>query len=171
MIRRLILSLLLATPMFALAQDPQPFVVTGKLGTLNTKLYLAYQLGSNRVLDSAQCVNGNFEFKGDLIYPSLAFMIADYKNVGAAKVDSKNGDALVFYLDKGTINIQSADSVHTAKIIGSPINDQYKILRAIMDDAQAKTNRMMAAALRSTNDSTLSAAERQNQMQAALKAI
>jgi peroxiredoxin len=171
MIRKLILGFLLATPVFALAQTPQPFTVTGKLGTLNTKLYIAYQLGSNHVLDSAQCVNGSFEFKGDLIYPSLAFMIADYKNVGAAKIDSKTGDALVFYLDKGTINIKSADSVHNAQIIGSPINDQYKILRAIMDDAQAKTNRMMAAALRSAGDSTLSAVDRQNQMQGALKVI
>ena len=169
--KRLIFSLLLVFPLMALAQDPQPFTVTGKLGNLNTKLYLAYQLGSNRVLDSAQCVNGNFEFKGDLVYPSLAFMIADYKNVGPMKLDSKTGDALVFYINKGTINIQSPDSVHKAQVVGSPINDQYKILRAIMDDAQAKTNRMMAAALRSANDSTVSAADRQNQMQAALKVI
>jgi peroxiredoxin len=169
--RRLILCLLLTAPLFAVAQTPQPFTVTGKLGTLNTKLYLAYQLGSNHVLDSARCVNGSFEFKGDLIYPSMAFMIADYKNVGAAKLDSKSGDALIFYLDKGTINIQSADSVYKAQVIGSPINDQYKILRAIMDDAQTKTNRLMSAALRSTGDSTLSAADRQNQMQGALKMI
>lgn len=171
MIRKLILGLLLTAPVFALGQTPQPFTVTGKIGNANTKLYLAYQLGSTKVLDSAQCVNGSFEFKGDLVYPSLAFMIADYKNAGAAKLDSKNGDALVFYLDKGTITINSTDSVHKAQIIGSPINDQYKVLRGIMEDAQNKTNRMMAAALRSTNDSTVAAADRQNQMQASLKAI
>jgi peroxiredoxin len=169
--KKLIVSLLSVFPLLALAQSPQPFTVTGKIGTANTKLYLAYQLGSNKVLDSTQCVNGSFEFKGDLMYPSMALLIADYKNEGAAKLDTKNGDGLIFYIDKGTINIQSPDSVYKAHIIGSPINDQYKTLRAIMDDAQAKTNRMMTAALRSANDSTLSAADRQNQMQAALKVI
>src|SRR5579863_5121117 len=168
MIRRFFLSLLLIAPVFAVAQSPQPFTVTGKLGTANAKLYLFYQLGSNKVLDSAQCVNGAFAFKGDLIYPSQALLIADYKNVGTNKLDPQTGDGLVFYLDKGTITIQSPDSVYKAQIVGSPINDQYKKLQAIIQDAQVKTNRMMSAAMRSTSDSTLSAADRQNQMQAAL---
>ena len=34
--------------------SPAAFNVTGKLGKPNTKLYLAYQLGSNKVIDSAQ---------------------------------------------------------------------------------------------------------------------
>jgi peroxiredoxin len=169
--RRLFLYLLLTVPVLALAQSPQPFTVTGKLGTANTKLYMAYQLGSNKVIDSAQCVNGSFSFKGDLIYPSQALLIADYKNVGASKLDPQTGDALVFYIDKGTITIQSPDSVYKAQIVGSPINDQYKKLQVIIDDAHAKTNRLMAAGLRSTSDSTLTAADRQNQMQGALKVI
>lgn len=169
--KKLIFSLLSIFPLLALAQDPQPFTVTGKLGTVNTKLYLAYQLGSTKVLDSAQCVNGAFEFKGDLIYPSLALLIADYKNAGADKLDTKTGDALVFYIDKGTITVQSPDSLYKAQIVGSPINDQYKKLQAIMEDAKLKTNRLMNAAMRSTSDSTITADDRQNQIQAALKVI
>jgi peroxiredoxin len=169
--KRIFFSVVLLMPLLALAQSPQPFTVTGKLGTQNTKLYLAYQLGSNKVLDSAQCVNGSFTFKGDLIYPSQALLIADYKNAGANKLDPQTGDALVFYLDKGTITFQSPDSVYKAQILGSPINDLYKKLQVIIDDAHAKTNRLMAAALRSTSDSTIAAADRQNQMQGALKVI
>src|ERR1700744_5977231 len=126
MIRKLILCLLLIAPILALAQTPQPFNVTGKLGTINTKLYLFYQLGSNRVLDSTQCVNGSFEFKGDLIYPSIALIIADYKGLGTSKIDFNSADKLDLYIDKGTITVQSRDSLYKAKIIGSPINDQYQ---------------------------------------------
>ena len=141
--KKLLFCLVLSLPVMAFAQSPQPFNVTGKLGTLNTKLYLAYQLGSNKVLDSAQCVNGVFEFKGDLIYPSLALLIADYKGVGATNVDVASGDKMIFYIDKGTTTLQSPDSVHTAKWVNSPINDQYKQLLAFSDDASAKTNKLM----------------------------
>ena len=171
MIRRLIFGLLIAAPVFALGQTPQPFTVNGKLGNTNTKLFLAYQAGSSRILDSAQCVNGSFEFKGDLLYPSLALLIADYKGVGASKLDSKTGDGLVFYIDKGTVTIQSPDSVYKGKIAGSPINDQYKKLQVIMEDAQYKTSRLMSAGLRATADSTISPTERQNQIQSSLKII
>ncbi|MFI5160021.1 MAG: redoxin domain-containing protein [Sphingobacteriales bacterium] len=157
-------------PLAVIAQTPQPFTVTGKLGKLNTKLYMAYQLGSNKVLDSAQCVNGVFEFKGDLIYPSLAILIADYKGVGAANVDVSNGDKTIFYIDKGTNTLQSPDSVKNTKFVNSPINDQYKQLVAINDDATAKTNQLMTDELKSATDQKPSA-DHQSQMQAKLKVI
>ena len=168
--KKLLFCLVLSLPVMAFAQLPQPFNVTGKLGTLTTKLYLAYQLGSNKVLDSAQCVNGVFEFKGDLIYPSLALLIADYKGVGSANVDVANGDKMIFYIDKGTTTIQSADSLHTAKLINSPINDQYKQLLAISDDASARTNKLMTDELKAATDQKPSA-DQQNGIQAKLKVI
>jgi peroxiredoxin len=168
--KRLFFFLVAAFPLATFAQSPQPFNVTGKLGTLTTKLYLAYQLGSNKVLDSAQCVNGVFEFKGDLIYPSLALLIADYKGVGSGNVDVANGDKMIFYIDKGTTTIQSPDSLHTAKLISSPINDQYKQLLAISNDASARTNKLMTDELKSATDQKPSA-DHQNQLQAKLKVI
>ena len=168
--KRILFLLVAACPMATFAQSPQPFNVTGKLGTLNTKLYLAYQLGSNKVLDSAQCVNGAFEFKGDLIYPSLALLIADYKGVGATNVDVASGDKMIFYIDKGTTTLQSPDSVHTAKFVNSPINDQYKQLLAISDAASASTNKLMTDELKNASDQKPSA-DRQNGMQAKLKVI
>ena len=85
--KKLFFCLLLSVPLLAFAQVPQPFNVVGKFGNLNAKIYLGYQLGSNKVLDSAQAVNGNFEFKGDLIYPSLAILVIDFKGVGLNKLD------------------------------------------------------------------------------------
>lgn len=158
-------------PIVALAQVPQPFNVVGKFGTLNAKIYIGYQLGSNKILDSAQSVNGSFEFKGNLIYPSLAVLIIDYKGIGSDKLDvGANSDKLVLYLDKGTITLKSPDSAYKAQIIGSPINDQYIKLVAIDNEVRSRTNKMMIDEVKAVNDSSHKAGT-QNQMQAKLKVI
>lgn len=167
--KKLLFCLALLLPVITFAQSPQPFNVTGKLGSLNTELYLFYQLGSNKVLDSTQCVNGSFEFKGDLMYPSVALLIADHKNAGSAKLELSTADKLVFYIDKGTIQIQSPDSVYKAQIIGSPINDQYKQLVAINDEATGRTSKMMSEEVKATTGQTT--ASQQNEIQTKLKAI
>lgn len=171
--KKLLFCLLLSLPVMAFAQVPQPFDVVGKFGSLNAKVYIGYQLGSNKVLDSAQAVNGAFEFKGDLIYPSLAILIIDYKGVGSAKMDvGANTDKLVFYLDKGKTDIQSPDSAYKAKILGSPINDQYQKLLAINQEAGNRTNKLMTDAVKSSNDpANANKTVDQNELQAKLKVI
>lgn len=167
--KKLLFCLTLLLPLITFAQSPQPFNVTGKLGSLNAELYLFYQLGSNKVLDSTKCVNGSFEFKGDLMYPSVALLIADHKNVGSAKLELGTADKLVFYIDKGTIQVQSSDSVYKAQIIGSPINDQYKQLVAINDEIRNRTSKMMTDEVKATAEK--STTNQQNEIQTKLKAI
>jgi peroxiredoxin len=171
--KKLFFCLLLSLPVLAYAQVPQPFDLVGKFGNLNAKIYLGYQLGSNKVLDSAQAVNGNFEFKGDLIYPSLAVLIIDYKGVGVSKLDvGQNADQLAFYLDKGKLTMQSPDSAYKAKIIGSPINDQYLKLLDINAEAGAKTNKLMTDQVKAVNDpANANKSIDQNAIQTKLKAI
>jgi len=171
--KRLFFCLLLLLPALAFAQVPQPFNVVGKFGNLNAKIYLGYQLGSNKVLDSAQAVNGNFEFKGTLIYPSLAILVIDFNGVGVSKLDvGPNADKLAFYIDKGTTNIQSPDSAYKAKIIGSPINDQYLKLLALNDEAGAKTSALMTEQVKMVNDpANANKPVDQNALQAKLKVI
>jgi len=169
--KKLIFFLLLSLPILGFAQIPQPFNVVGQFGNLNAKIYLGYQVGSNKILDSAQSVNGIFEFKGDLIYPSLAVLVIDFKGVGSEKLDLGAGaDKLVFYLDKGLINLKSPDSAYKTEITGSPINDQYKKLQAIENDASIKTNNMMTEEVKAATDKS-NTAEHQNQIQGKLKAI
>ena len=169
--KKLLFCLLFSLPLLAYAQVPQPFHVVGKFGKLNAKIFMGYQLGSNKVLDSAQAVNGSFEFKGDLIYPSLTILIVDYKGVGSDKLDAgPTADKMVFYLDKGTIQIQSPDSAYKAQVIGSPINDQYKKLLAIDADARSKTNKLMTDEVKAANDSTNKGGGA-NQIQSKLKVI
>ncbi|MEO6852170.1 MAG: TlpA disulfide reductase family protein [Mucilaginibacter sp.] len=169
--KKLLFSLFLLLPLLGLAQVPQPFNVVGQFGKLNAKIYMGYQLGSNKILDSAQSVNGSFAFKGDLINPSAAILVIDFKGLGADKLDMGDGaDKLIFYLDKGTITLTSPDSAYKAQIKGSPINDQYKKLIAIQDEASNKTNQMMMDEVKAVTDSS-SKTKHQNQIQAKLKVI
>jgi peroxiredoxin len=169
--KKLLFCLMLSLPVLAYAQVPQPFNVVGKFGNMNAKIYLGYQLGSNKILDSAQVVNGSFELKGDLIYPSLAILIVDYKGVGADKLDvGPTSDNLVFYLDKGKITLQSPDSAYKAQITGSPINDQYKKLLALNNEATVRTNKLMTDEVKAANDPANKGVD-QNAMQAKLKVI
>ncbi len=169
--KKLLLLLVLLLPILAFAQIPQPFNVVGKFGSLNAKVYLGYQLGSNKILDSAQSVNGSFQFKGDLIYPSAAILIIDYKGVGSDKLDlGNNADKLIFYLDKGIINLTSPDSAYKTQITGSPINDQYKKLMAIEEDASRRTNKMMIDEVKAATDTTRQGTH-PNEIQGKLKVI
>jgi thiol-disulfide isomerase/thioredoxin len=171
--KKLFFLFALLLPVLAYAQVPQPFNVVGKFGNMNAEIYLGYQLGSNKILDSTKVVNGSFELKGDLIYPSLAILIVDYKGLGSNKLDvSATSDKVVFYLDKGTINMQSPDSAYKAKITGSPINDLYQKLLAINSDASIKTNKLMTDEIKAANDSSnANKVVDQNALQAKLKVI
>lgn len=127
-------------PVLAKAQVPQPFVINNKIGNLNApaKAYLIYQLGANRVIDSAAITNGSFAFKGKVMNPTNAYLVLDHKGVGLDKLDSA-ADVLTFFVDKGEMSVNGADSVSTAKITGSSINaDNTKLvaqLKLINDKA------------------------------------
>lgn len=169
--KKIFFYLLTALPLMSFAQEPAEFNLVGKFGNFNTEIYLGYQVGSNRILDSTKMVNGSFQFKGNLIYPSFAILIMDYKGVGSSKLDAgQNADKLGFYLDKGTINMASPDSAYKAQITGSPINDQYKQLIAISTAASAKTNQFMTDAFKSAKDGQNQTVN-QNDMQTKLKVI
>jgi thiol-disulfide isomerase/thioredoxin len=167
--KRILIFVALLFPLLAFAQIPQPFTINGKIGSSNAKVYLGYTLGSNKVLDSAIMSNGTFQFKGDLIYPSNAILIIDYKNVGVNKLDVQKDDDLVFYIEKGVINISSPDSAYKAQITGSPINDLNKQLIAINNSTTVKMNTLMRDEMKSSDDKPT--VEKQNALGAKLKAI
>lgn len=139
--KRFFLYIVLFFPLAALAQDLQQFTIKGKIGNLNApvRAYLIYQLGANQVIDSAAFSNGNFNFKGQIINPVNAFIVIDRAGVGLSRLDN-SADFLSFYIDKGDLELSSADSVAKAKFKGSKINDDNNRLMAqlnpIMDEAK-----------------------------------
>src|ERR1700744_788968 len=117
MMKKIFLYLLAAFPAIAFAQDPQVFTVKGKIGNLNApqKAYLAYQLGANKMIDSAAISNGSFTFTGRLLNPTGATLFVDHRGTGISKVDSTSA-LLNFYLEKGKIDINGKDSARTAEV-------------------------------------------------------
>ncbi|MES2265359.1 MAG: TlpA disulfide reductase family protein [Bacteroidota bacterium] len=141
-------------PALAFAQNAQPFTVKSKLTNITgpATAYLVYYLGANSQTDSAKVVNGEFKFEGVIMDPVTASLFIDHKNLGFAKYveqnfpdggPSKTADGLSFFLEKGTISITGKDSIATADVVGSPINDDNKSLKAqlkvIIDKAKAIT--------------------------------
>ena len=129
--KKIFLYIIALLPLAALAQDTETFVIKSKVGSLNApaKAFLLYQLGANRVIDSAAITNGSFDFSGKVLNPTNAFLVIDRKGIGFSKLDS-TADVLSFYIDKGEIAISSPDSVSKATITGSQINDDNKKLMA-----------------------------------------
>jgi peroxiredoxin len=158
-------------PLLAVAQTPETFVIKSKVGNLNApaKAYLIYQLGANRVVDSAQITNGNFDFSGQVMSPTSAFLVVDHKGIGFTKLDS-TADVLSFYIDKGEFAVSSPDRVSNAQITGSKINDDNKKLMAqlkpVIDQAKA-----LQAQAKTASPAQQNTVEFQNAMQAKYKAL
>lgn len=166
-----ILSALL--PALAFAQAPATnFTINGKVGNVGSPAwaYLFYQVGANKVVDSAVVTNGNFIINGFLADPSYAMLVIDHQGTGVAKLGN-TPDMLTFFLDKGTINVAAAkDSVKTAVVTGSVINDDSKALAAqlkpINDDAKKLNDEKNAA-----TPTQRASAEYQHELQGRYKAL
>lgn len=158
-------------PFIASAQAPQTFALKGKVGTLNApaKAYLIYQLGANRVIDSTEIVNGSFELSGNLLNPTNAFLVVDHKGVGFEKLN-ETADVLTFFIDKGEMSVNSADSVSKAQITGSPINDDNKKLTGQLGLINEKAKKLQAE-IKSTPDAQKNSIDFQNAMQAKFKVL
>ncbi|MEO8885777.1 MAG: TlpA disulfide reductase family protein [Mucilaginibacter sp.] len=144
-----LLFLFLALPLFSIAQT-STFNIKGHVGNLNSpaRIYLFYQLGANKVADSSALVNGDFTFTGQLLNPTNAYLVTDYKGQGLNKL-TVNLDMLSFFVEKGDMSITSAtDSIAKATITGSVINDDNIKLMAqitpIMTDVSKLTAEVQA---------------------------
>ena len=158
-------------PLATLAQDAAPFTIKGKVGNLNfpSRAYLLYQVGANRVIDSAQITNGSFDFQGNIINPTNAFLVMDRNGVGFSRLDS-TADLLNFYIDKGEIDVNSPDSVSKAKITGSQINDDNKKLLAQLKPLIEQAQKLQLEES-SASQAQRNSAEFQNRMQAKHKEL
>jgi peroxiredoxin len=119
-----IFSLLFFIPFLLSAQDR--FTLLGKVGQDNSpaQAYLLYRDGKRIVTDSVKIVNGMFKFTGTIQEPVPARLIIDHKGVGFAGT-TNSADMIMMYLAKGTIQVNSPDSLKRAVFPGSVINAEY----------------------------------------------
>jgi peroxiredoxin len=134
--KKLILLAIAALPLAALAQDGT-YTVQGKVGNYNApaKMYLRYQLKGVVTTDSVTLSNGTFKFSGTAgTAPMNAYLVLNGQGTGLVYKDYKS-----IYLEKGTINVNSADSVSKATVDGTKTNldnVRYEALMKPINDAE-----------------------------------
>lgn len=122
--KRLVLSLLMASPALVFAQKGA-FTLNGKIGTLNSpaKAYLAYAADGKQVMDSAVISKGAFAFKGSVSGPTGARIIIDHTGAGLKSL-GRTADNIIVYLEPATINVTAKDSVKNVVVTGSKLNEE-----------------------------------------------
>ncbi len=147
--KKILFTVLAGLPVFAFAQTV--YTIKGKLGNLNapSKIYLTYRNDNKVILDSVQAQNGVFTFSGTVNDIIRATMVLNYSGEDITKLDRKaKQDQLQVFLEPGTINVTSTDSLSKAKITGGKINDEnaaYKVFMKPVDDKIASLNAEYAA--------------------------
>jgi peroxiredoxin len=179
--KRFFLCLAVFLPVFTFAQTAQPFTIKGKIGTLNApvKVFLVYALGANNITDSATIANGAFTFTGQVMIPVNASLFIDRKGRTFEKYvaenfpdggPSKTAEMLSFYIEKGNINIASADSASNAVVTGSKTNEENTTLKAQLKPVMDKAHNLAVEAQSAPADKQRSAAF-QNTIQAKYKGL
>jgi peroxiredoxin len=116
--KKFIIAIAALLPIVALAQDGT-YTVQGKVGNYNApaKMYLQYQAQGKVVTDSVILKGGQFQFKGNTGSPNNAYLVLSRKGDGAKYRDYKS-----IYLEAGTINVNSTDSLSKAIVDGPKTN-------------------------------------------------
>ncbi len=113
------------------------FTLKAKIGSVAApaKAHLYYVTSGKEINDTVTVENGVFQFKGLITDPVRAELVLDHENVGMAKL-GLNIDRLVLYIEKGEINLTSIDSVKTAVISDSKLNDENKNYEALIASSE-----------------------------------
>ncbi len=151
--KKIFICIIALLPSLAFAQGG--FKITGNVKSLNAPahVYLLYNVGANKVVDSAVVANNSFTFTGSVLSPVSATMVVDPSGQGFTKFsqrfaqqtdNTKLPDFFNFYLENDTASIIATDSIAKATITGSPINDDNKLLTAQLVPVQKKAQQLMS---------------------------
>lgn len=112
----------------------QDFKIQGLFtSSVKGKVHYNYNERGISISDSTEVVDGRFEFAGKVLGVQKAYF--SFKPHGVSDVRKAWRDSKTIFIEPGTFKIIATDSISTAKILGSPINDAY-------DDYMAPLNRI-----------------------------
>lgn len=119
------------------------YSIKGKVGHHNApaRVFLIHSgEGGNPVADSSMLVNGSFSFSGTIAEPEPGVLVLDPKGVGLAQLNPQSRpDVLHFYLEKGNIQIEGADSLARATVSGKT-NQENQQLQNMLKPVAAKSD-------------------------------
>ncbi|WP_160713652.1 redoxin domain-containing protein [Chitinophaga solisilvae] len=141
--KRIFVGVALLMPALAFAQDKKasagkPYTIQGTVSQQQhpATVYIRMRKGGENFVDSAQLKDGKFSFNGTLEEPVLASLMLVRKN--AEKPVSMGRDMLAVYLDKGSIVINTTDSISKATVTGSRADEDYKKLQEQLKEVNEK---------------------------------
>jgi len=126
--------LLAKEPAMAQAKDlSQSFTLSGRIGHFSAPaiVYFDHMEGDISHSDSAVLVDGKFSFTGEVDGPGAVRMAFAPKGDGKEKA-IYTGDAIYFYIGAEKITLASKDSLATAVIKGSAVNDGYNAFNSFI---------------------------------------
>ncbi|BAV07536.1 Peroxiredoxin [Filimonas lacunae] len=121
-----------ACPLLAHAQDPQRYQMNGYVKNLspNNKAVLMRMIPGRMVFDTVDVVNGKFTFNGQSQAPQKAYLYVTHE--GKMPQNIALGDHVAVYLENGTIEVNTNDSLKNAKVGGTPLNiDQQELVEML----------------------------------------
>ena len=137
--RSFLCNALLLLPALAQAQTGN-FIVKGTVGAPGdvTKAYLSHAVNQKWVTDSVAVKNGRFEFRGPLSEPVRASIGFGHSGMSQWKSHDVRRD--IFYLENGTVVVSTPDSATNATVRGTPVNEEYARLSALLRPLYARHN-------------------------------
>ena len=132
--KRILLLSFNLMPVVLLAQDGK-FTLKVTAHSAPAEAYLIYKTPDKFITDSTVAEKGVFIFKGLAPEPVRAQLVLDHKHLGLARL-GPNADVLNLYLEQGSINVIGKDSVKTALITGSTVNNEDKKYQAAIASSQ-----------------------------------
>ena len=132
--KRLLFALLASVPALAFAQED--YTIKGKIGKYNApaKVFLQYNDGGERKLDSAEVKNGQFTLNGKVGAPTEAYLILSPEGKGMREL--KEPDFGSVYLSKGVVNV-AGESLKVAKLSGNALVEDFVKFKALKKDTEA----------------------------------
>ena len=120
--------ILFIVSLFSCQQTPM-YNLNVRLDGAEGKAYLSQRIKGEWVkLDSAEIINGEYSFKGSVKNPDLYYF--GFGN---------NSDRLVLFIENSNISIVGrADSLLSAKVSGSSVQDEYMALQSKLNDLDGK---------------------------------
>jgi len=143
--KRTLIAAICLLPIAGMSQGK--FTVQGKVGNLNApaKAYIAYRVGSDQKTDSVAIVGGKFTFQGPIAGIAQAQIRVKHNDNVVDPSIRTTPDVLAFYLEPKEIQIISTtDSIKSATVKGSKVNDDNEKYKALTKTVNAKGAALMA---------------------------
>lgn len=151
--KRILLIVVGVIPTLLFGQEE--FSVKGKVGGLgkSAKIYMQYEDGEDRLIDSAKITDGKFSFHGVVKEPTQAFILLSRD--GTPINELIQPEVNIVYLSKGVIKFEG-DDFEKVRATGTSLNDEFARYRLgsekIQEQIAALDNEFQHASEEQQND-------------------